>query len=259
MKEKKNFKRLVIFTIAAMMCLSVLIIMPTSMAASAGENEINLLNSPPTPPSGRNSVDRDNIPKSVVILTAPTSEWTYGCTATSAGMLFGYYDRNGYANMYTGPTNGGVCPLTDLGQGVPGNLRYPITPSTYIIATENTLDGITQRAHVGDYWIGPSGTAGPDPWVTNVWTEHTWGKCTADYLGTNQWKWDYNPSPNDGIVDSNKDGSTIYWTSGTPGAKLIDWAPTMADGWWTCDPNQGPGYIPASGTSCCVGCRLFAE
>jgi hypothetical protein len=35
----------------------------------------------------------------------PAFDWSYGCSATSAAMLFGYYDRSGYSNMYTGPTN----------------------------------------------------------------------------------------------------------------------------------------------------------
>jgi hypothetical protein len=38
----------------------------------------------------------------------PAFDWVYGCSATSAAMLMGYYDNSGYANMYTGPTNGGV-------------------------------------------------------------------------------------------------------------------------------------------------------
>jgi hypothetical protein len=172
-------------------------------------------------------------------------------------MLFGYYDRTGYNNMYTGPTNGGIAPVSDLGQGVPGNIRYPINPSTYIIATENGLDGIAQRAHVDNYWVGPSGATGPDPWVTNSWTEHTWALCTADFLGTNQWKWDYNPYPNnDGLVDANKDGTTHYWYM-TDGSQLHNWAPTGSGAGGPY--NVGPGYIPGAGTSCCVGSRLFAE
>jgi hypothetical protein len=41
----------------------------------------------------------------------PAFDWSYGCSATSAAMLFGYYDQQtGYSNMYAGSTNGGVCP-----------------------------------------------------------------------------------------------------------------------------------------------------
>ena len=52
----------------------------------------------------------------------PAFYWSYGCSATSAAMLFGYYDRIGYSNMYAGPTNGGVCPLDN---SVWGQTTYP--------------------------------------------------------------------------------------------------------------------------------------
>jgi len=38
--------------------------------------------------------------------------WTHGCSPTVAGMLCGLLDRNGCANLYTGPVNGGACPLS---------------------------------------------------------------------------------------------------------------------------------------------------
>ena len=208
--------------------------------------EMMLIDSPPTPPVNvsRIIVNLEHLSASAIILNdVPTSEWTYGCTATSAGMLFGYYDRTGYPNMYTGPTNGGVCPLTDLGQGEPTNPGYPIPGACYIIATENGLDGISSNAHVDDYWISYS-SAGPDPWEGN-WPEHTWGLCTADFLGTNQWKWDYSSFPGtDGTKDSNIDGATTIWTY-SDGSKLYDWCPGATYG------------IPT--TSCCHGMRLFAE
>jgi len=205
-----------------------------------------LINSPPTPPVNiRYTIANvDYLTESAVILSdVPSSEWTYGCTATSAGMLFGYYDRTGYPNMYTGPTNGGICPLTDLGQGIPGNSRYPISGSCYIIATENGLDGISSTAHADDYWISYN-SAGPDPWEGN-WGEHNWELCIADFLGTNQWKWDYSSYPGtDGTKDRNTDGATTYWYT-SDGSKLYDWYP-------------GPAYgLPA--TSCCHGMKLFAE
>ena len=43
----------------------------------------------------------------------PAFTWCYGCSATAAAMLFGYYDRHGYPNMYLGPVDGGVCPLNN--------------------------------------------------------------------------------------------------------------------------------------------------
>lgn len=218
----------------------------TTYADEQGQIQIMVMNSPPTPPVDvSHTIVTSTILSSgspVMLDGVPTSEWTYGCTATSAGMLFGYYDRHGYPNMYTGPTGGGVCPLTDLGQGIPTNPRYPIPGSCYIIATEQGLDGIAARAHVDDYWIGYD-LPGPDPWEGN-WAEHTWGLCTADYLGTNQWKWDLSSYPGtDGNRDTNTDGSTVYWTM-SDGSKLYDWTP-------------GPAYGTPE-TACSRGMRLFA-
>jgi hypothetical protein len=166
---------------------------------------------------------------SAVLLSGiPTSSRTHGCTATSAGMIFGYYDRHGFPNMYAGPANGGVAPLTDLGN------------QCSLITTRNGFDGRTTNGHDDDYWISYQ-SAGPDPWVTNGWTEHTWGDCTADYLGTNQWKWDLNT---DGTIDRNTDGATTVWSYNS-NAKLYDYVPPSAYG------------LPS--TACCHGLRLFAE
>jgi len=162
----------------------------------------------------------------------PTSSWTYGCSATSAGMMFGYYDRLLYTNMYAGPANGGLAPLADLGN------------QCSIIATMNGFDGRATFGHVDDYWTG-YGNGGPDPWVGN-WAEHAWDACTADFMGTNQWKWDYSPWPaGDGVIDSNVDGGTsLFWYT-TPALRLYDYMPPAANG------------LPR--TEMTHGLRLFAE
>jgi hypothetical protein len=132
----------------------------------------------------------------------PAFNWSYGCSATSAAMLFGYYDRTGYANMYTGPTNGGVMPLTNTtwGAGIGGS-----TGQCPLSATRNGMDGRTSRGAVDDYWIAYGSTA-QDPYVTNGWVEHALGGCTGDYMGTNQYRW------------GNTDGSTtfFFYNSGNP-------------------------------------------
>ena len=203
--------------------------------------EIMEMNSPPLPPPGIESTIVFYIPQSAVMLSEiPTSRWTYGCSATSAGMIFGYYDRTGFFDMYTGPTNGGVAPLIDLGQGIGAT---PIPGSCSIIATQNGFDGRTVRGHVDDYWID-YGEPGPDPWEGN-WPEHIWEGCTADYMGTNQWKWDFNPWPNgDGIIDFNHDGETALFSNNNS-EPLFDFVPPSSCG------------LPA--TALCHGLRLFAE
>jgi len=227
------------------------------MAASAGRTtygdamsgeelskiKVVIMDSPPTRPSGIGVQAAFAIPQAAVMLPeVPTSTWTYGCSATSAGMMFGYYDRTGYPHMYAGPTNGGIAPLADLGQGDdPGN---PIPGSCYIIATQNGHDGRTARGHVDDYWDYYS-YSGVDPWERNGWVEHLWELCTADFMGTNQWKWDIDPWPDgDGERDINVDGSTILvWN--TDGSRLYDFVPPESWG------------MPQ--TALDHGMRLFAE
>jgi len=186
-------------------------------------------------PTGAPGPIIDPVPGSAHVLAVPTSTWSYGCSATSAGMIFGYYDRTGYADMYTGPTNGGLAPLTNLGPGI----GEPIPGSISLIVTMDGFDGRSGYGHVDDYWISISST-GPDPFDGN-WTEHTWGTCTADYMGTNQWKWDTNGDTN---IDYNVDGSTMLWMNSSA-APLHDYIIPAAYG------------LPQ--TALCHGMKLFAE
>ena len=143
----------------------------------------------------------------------PTSNWHYGCSATSAGMMFAYYDRIGYRNMYVGA----IPDFMDANHS--------------IIATQD---------HIDDYWIA-YGQAGPDPWEAGG-TEHDWATCTADFMGTNQWKWDY--LYDDGVIDFNTDGSTALWGRSDE-QKVYDYIPPASAG------------LPQ--TSLSHGLRLFAE
>ena len=141
--------------------------------------------------------------------SVPAFDWSYGCSATSAAMMFGYYDNIGYPNLYTGPTNGGVCPMTNA---VWGEGECPLS------ATHQGLDGRTSKGHVDDYWIVYGSTA-QDPYIGN-WTEHVQGECTGDFMGTNQ------------SSKSNTDGSTIfyYYTDGSPTYDFTGAEPGRRDG-----------------------------
>ena len=211
------------------------------LSANVFSQEINceILDSPPIPPkqSKYNIVTKATLPSTAVILDqVPTSRWTYGCSATAAGMLFGYYDRVGYSNMYSGPCNEGIAPISELGQGrTPGK---PYSGSCSIIASENGFDGRNTRGHVDDYWIDV-GEIGPDPWEGN-WSEHSWD-CIADFLGTNQWKWD---TKQDGSKNRNSDGGTTSWSYNSAD-KLYDKIP--------------PASMGTPQTALCHGLRLFAE
>jgi hypothetical protein len=139
--------------------------------------------------------------------------------------------------MYTGPENGGVCPLDNSCWGRttwPGPFTCGECP---LSASHNGIDGRTTNGHVDDYWINYR-LPGPDPWVGNWnWAEHTPQDCVGDYMGTSQWKYG---SP----VQGNLDGGTSFWFD-EYGAPRYD--PTPSTG--TC----------CSGMDGCHGMRLFAE
>jgi PKD repeat protein len=179
---------------------------------------------PGLPPKGWTT--NANLPNKVEISTSmidaadvPTLDWSYGCTATSAAMYFGYYDRNGYPNMYTGPTNGGVFPISNA---VWGSGECPLS------ASHKGIDGRTTKGHVDDYWYGIGSSI--DPYY-GYWTEHTPQDCVADYMGTNQYQnW------------GNGDGGTSFFFYGD-GSPMYDYTGSEAG------HNRDAAH----------GMRLFAE
>ena len=144
-----------------------------------------------------------------ILSNVPAFDWSYGCSATSAAMIAGYYDNNNYPNMYTGPTNGGVIPMDN---SIWGSGECPLS------ATHQGIDGLAVRGHVDDYWYSYCSTI--DPYYGN-WTEHGYADCTADYMGTNQY-----------INWQNTDGSTTFYYN-TDGSPLYDYT--------SCEPTQKDG------------------
>ncbi|MCX6376288.1 MAG: hypothetical protein NTU88_09710, partial [Armatimonadetes bacterium] len=144
-----------------------------------------------------------------VLSNVPAFDWSYGCSPTSAAMIMGYYDNTGYPNMYAGPTNGGVCPLTNSAWGAG---ECPLS------ATHNGYDNRTIYGHVDDYWRSYD-NCDPDPFIGN-WPEHVQGECTADYMGANQSLW------------QECDGSTTFYCyrDGSPLYDYTDCEPTYRDG-----------------------------
>lgn len=173
------------------------------------------------------SVPQPNIAAGInPLANVPALEWAFGCSATSAAMMFGYYDRTGYPIMYTGPTNGGVFPLTNAAWPhvtINGEDRAQCPLS----ATRLGLDGRLIKGHVDDYWV-QYGNPGPDPFIDH-WAQHTQGECTADYMGTNQ------------SLFGNTDGSTTFYIYPS-GARLVDYTGS--------EPAHRDG---------CHGLRLFVE
>ena len=147
-----------------------------------------------------------------VLINVPAFTWCYGCSATSAAMIMGHYDNNGYPDMYAGPTNGGLCPMNN--EIYWGHTFYPSVTcgECPLSATHEGIDGRTIDGHADDYWID-YGDPGPDPYIIYGWPEHIPGDCTADYMGTNQSK--YNCSDGVTYFFFYPDGSPLYDYTGS--------------------------------------------
>ena len=162
-----------------------------------------------------------------ILSNVPAFDWSYGCSPTAAAMLFGYYDNAGYADMYIGPENDGVCPQNNSAWG------KTLWPSGWVSecplsATHKGIDGLEENGHIDDYWIDCL-CLSPDPYTAENRTEHQHDDCAADFMGTSQYSFD------------NGDGITTFYFR-TDGGPLNDYT--------ECEPNERDGTH---------GLRLFAE
>ncbi len=169
-----------------------------------------IIHGPPVPPPGfdiqRQAVSLPEVlaAAGTNVLTVPAYPWVYGCSAVSGAMIAGYYDRNGYSNMYTGPTDGGVMPLSyrsswgtwvDVPPSPSGSFTYYNNP---LVASKNGLDGRTIRGSIDDYWVQYF-SAASDPYIGN-WVQHAWGDAIGDFMQTSQSH--YNGSTAYGLGDA---------------------------------------------------------
>lgn len=196
------------------------------------EEEGLVINGPPEPPADYAEEYVANTIEGEIEGTLPNFpafNWVFGCSAVSAAMIATYYDRGSYPNMYTGPTNGGVMPLNNSSWPTwsDGYKNYPNNP---LIASKNGIDGRTTRGSIDDYWVKYESTA-KDPYITNGWTQHTWGTAIGDYMKTSQ------------SAYNNTDGSTVFWNYSTSTDR------------YTCADLVARGH-PEDGT---VGRKLFYE
>lgn len=197
--------------------------------------EEGIINGPPTPPPGfeieRQAVtlpEPDSAAGISILGEVPAFNWVFGCSAVSGAMIAGYYDRTGFPNMYTGPTNSGVMPLNNSSWPTwsDGDKTYPNCP---LIASHNGVDGRAIKGSIDDYWV-LYGSSADDPYITGGWAQHTWGDAIGDYMWTSQ------------SAFGNTDGSTNFWTYTSSANQL------------TCDYMVSHGY--ADGT---LGRKYFYE
>jgi len=190
----------------------------------------NMINGPAKPPLGYEpaSVFLPKPDKAMATntLTVPTYNWVFGCSSVSGAMILGYYDRNGYPNMYTGPANSGVAPLNNSTAYWPtwsdGFETYPNLP---LAASKNGVDGRAIRGSIDDYWISYLSAAN-DPYITGAWTQHTWSDAIGDYMKTSQ------------SAYSNVDGNTTFWNY-TSSALPLTCAYMLSSGISTTDGTYG--------------------
>jgi hypothetical protein len=76
-----------------------------------------------------------------------------------------------------------------------------------LTASRLGLDGRTTRGSIDDYWVAYLSSV-QDPYLTNGWTQHTWGDAIGDYMKTSQ------------SAYGNTDGSTSFYNYTTSSAPL---------------------------------------
>ena len=191
----------------------------------------HIISGPPKPPAGFEAESQavvlpDNeATVATALLTVPTYNWVFGCSAVSGAMIAGYYDRNGYPGMYTGPANGGVAPLDHPASywGTWTDVNSDTYPNNPLVASHNGIDGRVTKGSIDDYWI-EYGSSANDPYITGAWTQHTWKNAIGDYMKTSQSIYDLGSS-------ITTDGSTWFWTSGTSGQLTCAAMASTSDGY----------------------------
>ena len=162
-----------------------------------------IINGPPAPLPGyeaERAASMVPIPDGVILPNFPSYDWVFGCSAVSGAMIAGYYDRGAYPNMYAGPTNGGVMPLTDTSWPTWSD-GYETYPNNPLIASHINIDGRgAVKGSIDDYWVKYNSAAN-DPYITGGWPQHTWGTAIGDFMKTSQSAAPY----------SNTDGSTKFY------------------------------------------------
>lgn len=111
------------------------------------------------------------------LTSTPDYDWWYGCAPTSAGMMMGFYDINGYGGAAYDLVPGGTAELSTFGD-----------PSAI---ANNT---IASSQHIRDYYVA-YGQGGNDP---NPYGHAN--NCLADFMETSK--------DSAGNTDG---GTTIYW------------------------------------------------
>ena len=135
------------------------------------------------------AIEQGIIEKSIqgsILLDAPDYAWWYGCSPTSAGMMMGYYDRNGFDNLVPG--------------GTAETQTYSGTTGWAALAN----NAIASTGHVDDFYVSGYLGSGDD---YPAGSPHHSFNSLADFMGTSQ----------DSV--GNVNGSTTFYNF-TDGSRL---------------------------------------
>jgi hypothetical protein len=128
-----------------------------------------------------------------------SSDWWYGCTATSGGMLMAYYDTNGYKGASFGNLiPGGTAGSSAIGDWPNGQLLRAT------IASEEHQRDYYGAATRGYNTGGGTSALGYGAEKDDVASGAHADNCIADFLGTSQ----------DSCHNSNGSTQTYYYTDG---------------------------------------------
>ena len=131
---------------------------------------------------------------------ASSYDWWYGCSPTSAGMLLGWYDRNGYSNLVPG----GDAELNTFGN-----------PSALV----NRV--IASSGHINDFYSGLNPSGGYNLRGDDKTISHSFD-CLADFMGTSQ----------DAYGNSNGSTSFYFYNDNSPltASDLYSYGPNYYNG-----------------------------
>ena len=130
----------------------------------------------------------DEVGYIVALSNVPAYTWVLGSAPTVGAMIAAFYDRNGFPQMYTGPENGGVAPLTSVPWGTWTDSEPWTYSSNPLVASQQGVDGRLIKGTIEDYWV-KKGSTSPDPYITGAWPQHVWGDAVGDYMKTSQSLW----------------------------------------------------------------------
>jgi hypothetical protein len=149
-----------------------------------------------------------------VLSDAPAYDWWYGCSPTSAGMMMGYYDINGYGGLrYDNLVPGGVAELSTFGNS--GALANQI---------------IASSGHITDFYGGESPSGGYGKSGDDLAAPYHGFDSLADFMGTSQ----------DAL--SNVNGSTKFYNYDSGARLYYNYMPLFG-----VDSTYGATYAELSG------------